>query len=91
MDVYGARDLVGGDLPSVKHTLHHLSTTLDWQVRDNLLVSATHGYFRYRDNNFAWDLLSPGDLNNVLINGQQNPNEVINFFSIAISYALDSH
>ena len=86
VDVFGARDLVGQDMPDVRYRFHKLMTSVDWQVRDNMSVIASYGYFRYEDDNFAWEAVAQGDPLKLLTSRQLNPNEVVNLISIAVNY-----
>jgi hypothetical protein len=88
ISTYGARDLSGADLPDTDYKLHDLNTTLSIQVQDNLDVSVTHRYFRYEDDNFQYRNLAATDLQRVLGTGEQNPDEVINFISLSLNFAI---
>ena len=81
----GARDLAGTHLPDVEYLLHQLETKLNYQLDNGLAVTLEHRYFRYRTDNWAYDIAT-GELDKLLNTGLQNPDEVVNLFALGVSY-----
>ncbi|MEX2326544.1 MAG: MtrB/PioB family outer membrane beta-barrel protein, partial [Pseudomonadales bacterium] len=82
----GARDLAGTDFPDTRYVLHNLTTSLEYELQNGLLLSLEHQYFRYTDSSWQYDDFTIGDINKLLGTGQVNPNEAVNMLLLGMSY-----
>ncbi|XOV90434.1 MAG: MtrB/PioB family outer membrane beta-barrel protein [Pseudomonadota bacterium] len=83
--VFGARDLVGGDLPAIDTDMHNLVSTLAFSPRPAMTLSLSHRYLRFADENWQLEGLRSDSIGKVLTLGQVNPNENVNMVTLGIS------
>lgn len=83
---YGAPDLAGTNFPVTRNRMHKLDTQLDYTLKENLLLSLEHQYFRYSDNSWQYDGVAIGDIDKLLTTGLLAPNEAINMIMLSMSY-----
>jgi MtrB/PioB family decaheme-associated outer membrane protein len=86
--VSGARDLTAGNLPRIKHHMYTLNTTVNYLISDKVQMSFQHQYFSYQNDNWHYEDTTPDTMSKVLGSGQQNPDEVVNVITLAMSYWL---
>jgi MtrB/PioB family decaheme-associated outer membrane protein len=82
----GSAFLVTRSLPDVETVLHDLSLNADYRVRADLRLSLQYRYYRYDEDDWAYDAVAPATLPNVLTLGERADNEVVNMIGISVRY-----
>ena len=83
---YGAADLAPEDLPTVETTLHHLTASGTWQMREDLSLKLEYQYYDYESNDWALQGVAADSIDNVLTFGAQNPDEDIHYVGVSAIY-----
>jgi len=78
--------VVASDLPDVDTTLHHLSATGAWHLREDLSVQLDYQFYSYESDDWAWDDVQANTVGKVLTFGQDNPDEDVHYLGASVIY-----
>ena len=78
--------VVASDLPDVDTTLHHLSATGAWHLREDLSVQLDYQFYSYESDDWAWDKVQANTVGKVLTFGQDNPDEDVHYLGASVIY-----
>ncbi|MBD3646259.1 MAG: MtrB/PioB family outer membrane beta-barrel protein, partial [Pseudomonadales bacterium] len=86
IDVFGAQDLIGEDLPDIESDMHHFKLAGNYHVSKELTFRFHYDYYRFESEDWALDGVQLDTLSKVLTLGQKNPDETVNVFSVTALY-----
>jgi long-subunit fatty acid transport protein len=85
-EVFGARDLVGEDLPDQETKLHQFSLAMNYHWRPECSFRFSYEYYKYDSEDWAMDGVGLDTISKVLTLGEESPNEKINVLSLSALY-----
>ncbi len=86
----GARDLASENLPTNHYRLHDLRSTVRYQSSERTELALTWRYYRFAEDNFQLNNLSPMTIERFLWTGQQAANEAVNLIALSMHYRFGS-
>ncbi|MDX1694734.1 MAG: MtrB/PioB family decaheme-associated outer membrane protein [Ketobacteraceae bacterium] len=84
----GAADITTSNLPQASTRMHQLISELRYQWDPVTELRFGYGYYRYEEDDWAYDTLQVDSIDNVISTGQKPANESINRLTTTIVYAL---
>jgi MtrB/PioB family decaheme-associated outer membrane protein len=83
---FGARDLVGDDLPDNDYRLNSLVAGFNYEMVNGLIIELEYEYFDFSDTSWQYQGVTFNTIDKVLTTGQLNPDESVSVVTLALSY-----
>jgi MtrB/PioB family decaheme-associated outer membrane protein len=79
-------DIVAEPLPDDESTQHHLTLEGVYDLRDNLSIRVNYQYWRYDQDNWAINGVTPTTIDKVLTLGEQEADEDLHYIGTSVIY-----
>ena len=83
---HGAGDINAEPLPDNETSQHHLLLEADYSLRENLAIKINYQYWKYEQDDWAINGVTPSTIDKVLTLGEQEADEDLHYIGASVVY-----